>query len=156
MVSSQVHVGLPSPLVWDALRTWTINVTMAKPDISLLRDHITLFTDVAKDWTSGPPGSYEHFVPYVYVMNFTLSDYSLRLFVNDHNIINNPATIEDNSASEFRAFGVLELTGSLRSSHHRQRTSPRRQYLDPFRRLPHGVLRYPLPRRCASKSFLSR
>lgn len=97
--SSQVHVGLPSPLVWEELRTWTINVTMAKPDISLLRDHITLFTDVAKDWTSGPPGSYEHFVPYNYVLNFTLSDYILRLFVNDHNIINNPATIEDNSAS---------------------------------------------------------
>lgn len=70
---------------------------MAKPDISLLRDHITLFTDVAKDWTSGPPGDYEHFVPYNYVFDLNLSDLVLRLFVNDHNIINNPSTFEDNS-----------------------------------------------------------
>lgn len=70
---------------------------MAKPDISLLRDHITLLSDVAKDWTSGPLGDYEQFVPYNYAMNVKITDYTLRLFVNDHNIINNPTTLEDNS-----------------------------------------------------------
>lgn len=93
----QIHCGLPAPLIWDALRTWTINVTLAKPDIFLLRDHITLFSDIAKDWISGPPGDYEHFVPFIYALNLTLSDYTLRLFVNDHNIINNPSTVVDNS-----------------------------------------------------------
>ncbi|ORY77194.1 hypothetical protein BCR35DRAFT_353168 [Leucosporidium creatinivorum] len=93
----RVHCGLPSPLAWDELRTWTINTTVSKPDISLLRDHITLLSDVAKDWTSGPPGDYEQFVPFLYAMNFKITDYTLRLFVNDHNIINNPTTIEDNT-----------------------------------------------------------
>lgn len=97
----QVHCGLPSPLVWDALRTWSVDVTLAKPDISLLRDHITLVSDIAKDWTSGPPGNYEHFVPFVYAFNLTIIDYTLRLFVNDHNIINNPSTLEDNCGDPF-------------------------------------------------------
>lgn len=82
-----------------------MSVTMSKPDISLLRDHITLLADVAKDWTSGPPGDYEHFVPYNYDIDVTISDYTLRLFVNDHNIINNPGTMEDNS--EFSAASLV-------------------------------------------------
>lgn len=97
-----MHCGLPSPLVWDELRTWTINTIIAKPDISLLRDHITLLSDVAKDWTSGPPGDYEHFVPFLYALNVKITEYALRLFVNDHNIINNPTTIEDNSELALR------------------------------------------------------
>ncbi|KAM0754575.1 hypothetical protein T439DRAFT_352583 [Meredithblackwellia eburnea MCA 4105] len=93
----RIHCGLPAPLVWDELRTWAFDVTLSKPDVSLLRDHITLFTDIAKDWVSGPPGDYNHFVPFKYAVNFSMIDYTLRLFVNDHNIINNPSTLEDNS-----------------------------------------------------------
>ena len=96
-----MHCGLPSPLFWEALRTWTVDVTLAKPDISLLRDHITLMSDIAKDWTSGPPGNYQHFVPFLYAFNLTIIDYTLRLFVNDHNIINNPSTLEDNCNALF-------------------------------------------------------
>lgn len=79
------------------MRTWTINVTISKPDISLLRDHVTLFADLAKDFTSGPPGDYEHFVPYIYNFNLNITELILKLFVNDHNIINNSTTAEDNS-----------------------------------------------------------
>ncbi|KAI5479573.1 hypothetical protein MNV49_003310, partial [Pseudohyphozyma bogoriensis] len=93
----RVHVGLPSPLVWDEERTWSIDVTVSKPEINLLRDHITLFSDIAKDWTSGPPGDYEHFVPFHYAFSLNLTDYTLRLFVNDHNIIISPSALEDNT-----------------------------------------------------------
>ncbi|GJN87915.1 hypothetical protein Rhopal_000870-T1 [Rhodotorula paludigena] len=93
----RVHCGLPSPLVWDERRTWTITTKIARPDISLLRDHITLFTDVAKDWTSGPPGDYDHFVPFLYEMHLEVTDYAIQLYLNDHNIINNPTAVEDNA-----------------------------------------------------------
>ncbi|KAM0790005.1 hypothetical protein ACM66B_005335 [Microbotryomycetes sp. NB124-2] len=93
----RLHCSLPSPLGWDAPRTWTISTSMSKFDAFLLRDHITLLTDVAKDWTSGPPGDYEHFVPFTYELDVKVTDYKLRLYVNDHNIINNPTEIEDNT-----------------------------------------------------------
>jgi hypothetical protein len=93
----KIFCGLPAPLVWDEIRTWTINATVSKPDIYLLRDHITLFTDISKDFISGPPGDYDQFVPYLYVFNMNISEYSLRLYVNDHNVINNPSSIGDNS-----------------------------------------------------------
>lgn len=94
--TAQIHCSLPSPLAWNELRTWSISTALGKPDILLLRDHITLFTDVAKDWTSGPPGEFEHFVPFHYAIDVKVTDYALRLYVNDHNIINNPAMIQDN------------------------------------------------------------
>lgn len=95
--SCRVHCALPSPLRWNVLRTWTFDVNLAKPEIYLLRDHIFLMTDLAKDWTSGPPGEQHHFVQYNYVLNVALTDYSLKLYLNDHNIINNPTTDGDNS-----------------------------------------------------------
>ncbi|GAA5979280.1 hypothetical protein JCM10908_002865 [Rhodotorula pacifica] len=93
----RVHCGLPSPLAWNARRVWTITTRLSKPDISLLRDHVTLLSDVAKDWTSGPPGDYERFVPFLYELNIEVVDYVLQLYLNDHNIINNPTTPEDNT-----------------------------------------------------------
>ncbi|BGP16903.1 Macrophage colony-stimulating factor 1 receptor [Rhodosporidiobolus nylandii] len=106
----RIHCGLPSPLVWDEKRTWTINTNISRPDISLLRDHVTLFADVAKDWTSGPPGDYDHFVPFLYEMNVEVRDYVVQLYVNDHNIINNPTSPEDNCA--VRTFtALLVLSG---------------------------------------------
>ncbi|KAL8281144.1 hypothetical protein RQP46_006502 [Phenoliferia psychrophenolica] len=118
----RVHCGLPSPLIWDALRTWTVDVTLSKPDISLLRDHITLMSDIAKDWTSGPPGNYEHFVPFMYAFNLTILDYTLRLFVNDHNIINNPSTLEDNSLVICRGPRLVAEV-SIPSDHYRMECS---------------------------------
>ncbi|GAA5960722.1 hypothetical protein JCM21900_000512 [Sporobolomyces salmonicolor] len=93
----RIHCSLPAPLVWDERRTWAINTILSKPDMALLRDHITLFSDVAKDWTSGVPGDYDHFVPFLYEMIIDVRDYNIRLFVNDHNIINNPTAYEDNT-----------------------------------------------------------
>ncbi|KAK4051737.1 Macrophage colony-stimulating factor 1 receptor [Microbotryomycetes sp. JL221] len=93
----RLHWSLPSPLGWDASRTWKISTFMSKFDAFLLRDHITLLTDVAKDWTSGPPGDYEHFVPFMYQLDVKATDYKLRLYVNDHDIINNPSEVEDNT-----------------------------------------------------------
>jgi hypothetical protein len=83
-------------------------------------------------------------------MNVTISDYTLRLFVNDHNIINNPSTIEDNSESRLACWASRErLTSVPRSSSHRPWTKTRRQRWDPVRPLSNGVLRDQVRRRRA-------
>ncbi|GAA5906531.1 hypothetical protein JCM8208_000472 [Rhodotorula glutinis] len=107
--SCRIGCGLPSPLVWDEKRTWTITTKIARPDISLLRDHVTLFTDVAQDWTSGPAGDYDHFVPFVYKMDVEVRDYAIQLFLNDHNIISNATAPEDNA--------LLTLSGPALDAH---------------------------------------
>ncbi|SGY18835.1 BQ5605_C014g07488 [Microbotryum silenes-dioicae] len=116
--SSRIFLAMPSPLAWNAARTWDIDISLAKPEISLLRDHITLLTDVAKDWTCGPPGDYEHFVPFVYSLKFGLTDYVLRLYVNDHNIISN-AVIDDDNALLFAKGPRLTGTASIPSDKYR-------------------------------------
>jgi hypothetical protein len=106
----RVSCQMPSPLKWDALRQWTFNIGLAHTEIYLLRDHITLLTDLIKDWISGPPADYEHFVPYSYEVNFNVTDYRLNLYLNDHNIINNPMTVEDNCPFRPPFFSLLFLS----------------------------------------------
>jgi len=47
----QVRGSMPTPLQWDARRDWTFDVDLVDARISLLRDHITLISDLAKDWS---------------------------------------------------------------------------------------------------------
>ncbi|CAH7677657.1 hypothetical protein PPACK8108_LOCUS12834, partial [Phakopsora pachyrhizi] len=95
----------PTPLAWDAPRTWAASISFSKisgqdhqtleppatsqPQISLLRDHIQLLTDLVKDWISGPPTAYEEWVPTNYAVELNMSDYELCLHLNDLNIIEN-------------------------------------------------------------------
>lgn len=81
---------MPTPLQWNARRDWTFDVDLSGSSIILLRDHITLITDMAKDWTSGNTGDFHHFVPCDYQFRINLSDYSLKLYVNDFNIVDSP------------------------------------------------------------------
>lgn len=113
----------------------------------LLRDHITLLTDIAKDWTSGPPGDYEHFVPFHYAMDVKVTDYALRLYVNDHNIINNPSMIQDNC--ELTRDRKRGSAGSLRfpvaSFRRRERLSSCRQCWHSVAQVSNGRLRHSIP-----------
>lgn len=90
---------MPSPLVWNAHRDWVFDVTLDKPKIFLIRDHVTLITDLAKDWTSGPGGDFFHFVPVRYIFKLALNDFALHLNLNDHNIIDHPTSLEENGQS---------------------------------------------------------
>ena len=94
----QVSCQMPSPLKWDTSRDWIFSITFSGAEIFMLRDHTILIADVVKDMTSGPPGDYEHFVPFTYSFMFLLNDFSLYLYLNDHNIINNPTAMDDNGA----------------------------------------------------------
>lgn len=62
----------------------------------LTREHINMFTDLGKDWSSGPPSDYNLFVPMVYVIELDMHSYEFNTYVNDHNIIDKPAIREEN------------------------------------------------------------
>lgn len=55
-----------------------------------------MFTDLGKDWASGPPGDYSRFIPMIYTVDLDMQNYELNLYVNDHNIIDKPAIREEN------------------------------------------------------------
>jgi len=92
----QVHGDLPSPLKWNAERTWTFDIILRQPVFYLLRDHIHMFTDLGKDWASGPPSDWQKWVPIVYSVNLSLYRYEINKYANDQNIIDKPLVREDN------------------------------------------------------------
>lgn len=95
-VPLQLSVLMPSPLVWNAHREWHIDVSIKTPHIFLLRDHVFLFQDLIKDWTSTLPPDLLHFVPITYTFNATITEPHIYLCVNEHNIISNPNALDDN------------------------------------------------------------
>ena len=92
---------MPSPLQWNIRRDWVFDLSLTKPVLNLLRDHITQLSDVAKDWTSGPGSDFYHFVPYHYTFKIAFQDYMMRLNLNDHNIIDSPSSLDDNGQHPF-------------------------------------------------------
>ncbi|EEB91632.1 hypothetical protein MPER_09982, partial [Moniliophthora perniciosa FA553] len=48
----RVHCELPSSLAWNAERVWSIAVSLRNPILFIIRDHVNMFTDLSKDWTS--------------------------------------------------------------------------------------------------------
>lgn len=62
----------------------------------LLRDHINMFTDLGKDWASGPPSDWQRWVPIVYAVNLNLHRYEVNFYANDQNIIDKPSVREEN------------------------------------------------------------
>jgi len=86
----KLSMTMPTPLSWNARRDWGLDLTLDSPKISLLRDHVTLISDLAKDWSSGQLGDFHHFVPNHYNFRVTLLKYEFQLCVNDFNIIDHP------------------------------------------------------------------
>jgi BLTP1 N-terminal region len=87
---------MPSPLKWNADRQWMFDVSMSRPIIHLLRDHVTLITDLSKDWSTGPSADFNRFVPITYILKVTFKDIHLHLYVNDHNVIDFPLVDQQN------------------------------------------------------------
>jgi hypothetical protein len=88
---------MPTPLQWNASRDWEFDVTLDTPDIMLLRDHVTLISDLSRDWSSGVLGDFHHFVPNHYNFRLTLLNYAFHLNINDHNIVDQPRSRDDNA-----------------------------------------------------------
>ncbi|KAJ7251502.1 hypothetical protein B0H12DRAFT_1296299 [Mycena haematopus] len=108
--SCRIRGELPSPLQWNARRTWKISVSLRQPVLYLLRDHINMFTDLGKDWAAGPPSDYHRFVPTVYAIELELHHYELNLYVNDHNIIDKPLIRDENALLTARGTRLKNVT----------------------------------------------
>nr|ODN85117.1 hypothetical protein L203_05068 [Cryptococcus depauperatus CBS 7841] len=94
----KLSMAMPTPLEWNALRDWSMDVVFDSPSINLLRDHVTLIADLAKDWSSGiVGGDYHHFVPSHYNFKVTFIDYAFHLYINDYNIVDAPGSRDDNA-----------------------------------------------------------
>ncbi|KAJ3735770.1 hypothetical protein DFJ43DRAFT_832425 [Lentinula guzmanii] len=95
--SCRVHCELPTPLKWNAQRTWNVGITFRRPILYLIRDHVNMFTDLGKDWSSGSPHDYQRFIPMIYQIQFDMHYYELNLYANDHNIIDKPLVEDENA-----------------------------------------------------------
>lgn len=100
----QVRCDLPSPLRWNAERTWSISVSLNQPILYLLRDHINMFIDLGKDWTTGPPTDYQRFIPMIYATSIDLRHCELNMYANDHNILDKPLIRDENGKSNLGYF----------------------------------------------------
>ncbi|KIY46774.1 hypothetical protein FISHEDRAFT_46624 [Fistulina hepatica ATCC 64428] len=110
--SMRMNTSMPSPLIWNAKRAWTISVGLRKPVLYLLRDHINMITDLVKDWASGPPSDYLRWVPTVYTLQFELlaggshtdarRGYEVNVYTNDLNIIDRPLIRDENALLTLR------------------------------------------------------
>ena len=49
-----------------------------------------MFTDLGKDWASGPPSDYNRFIPMIYCISVEMKNYDIKAYVNEHNIIDKP------------------------------------------------------------------
>ncbi|KZS98640.1 hypothetical protein SISNIDRAFT_422603, partial [Sistotremastrum niveocremeum HHB9708] len=101
----KVSLCMGTPLAWRDVHRWSLDVTLVQPVVHMVRDHITLLTDLGKDWTSGPPPDFDLWFPTTYVVQIAFSDYELRTFVNDHNIIDYPQMMDENA--------ILAFSGSI-------------------------------------------
>ncbi|KAL2264311.1 hypothetical protein VTK26DRAFT_7277 [Humicola hyalothermophila] len=93
----RISCDLSTPLSWNGLRQWRFNIASDDLSLYLLREHVFLFVDLVDDWASGPPVDYLVFTPFKYHIDFQLQNVKLFLNLNDANIVNNPADLEDNT-----------------------------------------------------------
>ena len=56
-----------------------------------------MFTDLGKDWVSGPPTDYQKFIPMIYVFNLEMHHFEWNLYANDQNIVDRPLVKDENS-----------------------------------------------------------
>ncbi|KAL8905514.1 MAG: hypothetical protein Q9171_006638 [Xanthocarpia ochracea] len=92
-----ISCDLSYPLRWNEIRQWVIEIDSAGLELFMLRDHIFLFTDIVSDWTMGAPEDFYTFVAFSYRIQFQLVDFQLHFNANDSNVINDPASMEENT-----------------------------------------------------------
>ncbi|KAI3660900.1 hypothetical protein MP638_006657 [Amoeboaphelidium occidentale] len=119
--SVKFGMKMAGPIQWNDIYKWNILVDLMNPTIFLLREHVTLFQDLASDWTSGPSWTTEDFLPYKYNISIALNNMKLYLCANEKNIISQPNDLSDNLfvvvASEKIKFDVAMDFTALDSLH---------------------------------------
>ncbi|KAK9372064.1 uncharacterized protein V1513DRAFT_467019 [Lipomyces chichibuensis] len=108
--SHKIRGDLTSPLQWNGLQTWIFDNDASSVEAFLLREHVTIFTDMISDFSSVPDTTYASFIPQKFLIKLSLSNFSLYLNVNDSNIISNPTDFDDNI---FLGFGGAKLDANI-------------------------------------------
>ncbi|ANB14605.1 Csf1p [Sugiyamaella lignohabitans] len=101
-----IQSTMKSPLQWNGIQEWDFRFNSEKVETFFLREHVSLLTDLITDFASGPPVTYNQFVPFRYTIQWHISDYGIYLNVNDKNIINNPSDFDDNTFVSFQGQSV--------------------------------------------------
>lgn len=94
--SFDINAEIGYPLGWNSEANWLFKLSSSQLESFLLREHITLISDVFSDFSSGDPTPYELFRPFIYEVSWEMDGYSVYLNVNDHNIVNNPLDFNEN------------------------------------------------------------
>lgn len=103
--SLSLDCDLSGPLLWDADTRWIFNNETDGLQLFILREHVTLITDLVSDWTSGPEPEYALFVPMIYQLNLVLRDSEFLFNVNDQNVINDANSFEENTFVVLKGIG---------------------------------------------------
>lgn len=105
-----LNASVAFPLEWNSLADWKFENISKNVNIYLLREHITLLSDLFSDFSSGAPAPYELFRPFIYRLNWKLYDYSIYLNINEKNIINNPLDKTINTYLTFKGASLYLTT----------------------------------------------
>ncbi|KAG6900261.1 hypothetical protein C0993_000714 [Termitomyces sp. T159_Od127] len=110
---TKIYCEMPTPLKWNEERKWLTAITLRQPVLYLIRDHINMFIDLGKDWTTGPPSDYQRFIPMIYDFKIVFHHYELNVYVNDHNIIDKPLLHDENALLTLRGLHFNLMTNIL-------------------------------------------
>jgi hypothetical protein len=99
LTAKSCKVSLHGPVLAKSQLAITMPTPMDEPEITLMRDHTTLISDLARDWSSGLQGDFHHFVPNHYNFRVSILNYGIHLFINDFNIIDDPKNRSNNGQS---------------------------------------------------------
>lgn len=100
--SHTIDANLGYPLSWNGKCEWLFKQKSDNAKVFFLREHTLLFSDIFTDFGSGEPTPYEFFRPFVYMIDWEMTNYKLFLNVNDANIISNPLDFDVNKFVSFQ------------------------------------------------------
>lgn len=90
----KANIGYPTG--WNKQADWLFELDSRTAELFLLRDHISLISDLFTDFSANDALRYELFRPFTYEIKWVFTEYKLFLNVNDANIINNLLDLNEN------------------------------------------------------------
>lgn len=96
-----ISADIGYPLAWRGLTKWNFVNTTQSGELYLLREHVSLISDMIGDFGSAEPPSPDTFRPFIYTLEWDLKCYSIFLNINEENIIDNPI---DHDRNRFISF----------------------------------------------------
>ena len=91
-----LRVKMPNPEKWNDYRTWSVHCDVLNSTVNVLREHSTIFSDLAADWGTNAEDIEAHrFVPCVYDIHVLMSSTALVFGVNKDNVMDAANDLEN-------------------------------------------------------------